>query len=101
MQINDFLTWQMLAGFSCMATAVGVLTQFFKGLFDKLPVRVPTRAVSYIFALLLLFGTTYFTGGAGASEYFLCPVNAVFVSFSSNGAFDFIKSLSDKGGSDA
>ncbi len=91
----------MLAGFSCMSAAVGVLTQFFKGFFDKLPVKVPTRAVSYIFALALLFGTTYFTRGGGTAEYLLCPINAVFVSFSSNGAFDFIKSLSDKGDCDA
>ncbi len=91
----------MLAGFSCMAASVGVLTQFFKGLFDKLPIKMPTRAVSYIFALVLLIGTTYFTGAGGMAEYFLCPVNAVFVSFSSNGAFDFIKSISDKGDSDA
>ena len=91
MQINDFFTWQMLAGFSGATACVSILTQFFKGLFDKLPFYVPTRAVSYFFALILLFVTVYFTGEGGLAEYCLCPVNAVLVSCASNGAFDLVK----------
>ncbi len=91
LQINDFFTWQMLAGFSGATVCVAILTQFFKGLFDKLPFYVPTRAVSYLFALVLLFLTVYFTGQGGISEYCLCPVNAVLVSCASNGAFDIVK----------
>ncbi len=81
----------MLAGFSGATVCVAILTQFFKGLFDKLPFYVPTRAVSYLFALVLLFATVYFTGAGGFAEYCLCPVNAVLVSCASNGAFDLVK----------
>lgn len=101
MQINDFLTWQTLAGFSGATAAVSILTQFFKGLFDRLPFHVPTRAVSYIFALIVLVGAAYFTGVRAAGDYFICPINAVLVSFASNGAYDLIRSVSCKGDKDA
>ena len=79
--------------------AVAALTQLFKGVFDMLPVRVPTRCVSYIFALAVLVCGVCFTGG-GRADYFLCPINAAVVSLASNGAFDLVRSVSNKGDTD-
>lgn len=98
MEFNDFFTWGILASFSGATAATAVLTQFFKGLFDKLPFHIPTRAVSYVFALAVLLLSSYFTKVNGDGAYLLCFINAVLVSFASNGAFDFVKSVSYKEG---
>ncbi len=92
MEINTFLDWSALGTFAGACLAVNITTQAFKETFKG----VPTRLVSYLAALILLIGAAYFNGANGnIGEYLICPVNAVLVSFASNGAFDFIKSVSD------
>ncbi len=93
MELNDFFTWGMLASFSGATIAVAVLTQFFKGLFDKLPFHVPTRAVSYVFSLTVLLLSSYFTSKGGVGTYILCFINAALVSLTSNGAYDLVRSV--------
>lgn len=90
MELNDFFTWGILASFSGATIAAAVLTQFFKGLFDKLPFHVPTRAVSYVFSLTVLLLSSYFTSKGGVGTYILCFINAALVSLASNGAYDLI-----------
>ena len=93
LELNDFFTWGTLASFSGATVAVAVLTQFFKGLFDKLPFHVPTRAVSYVFSLAVLILSSHFTNGGTAGTYILCFINAALVSLASNGAHDLVRSV--------
>lgn len=81
--MDQFFTWQTLATLAGCTTAVGVLTQFFKSAFDKLP----TQWLSYVLAIIVLGLATLFTGGADAAALALIPFNAVIVSTSANGAY--------------
>lgn len=87
--MNEFLTWETLGTFAGCALATGVLTQFLKELFKKLP----TQWLSYIIAVVLLFAATAATGGFAQpwTVWAMIPLNAVIVSLSSNGAFEAIK----------
>ncbi len=92
MDITQFTNWQTLLSYGGASVATAVLTQIFKGLFDKLPIRVPTRLFSYIISLLLLLSATFFAGKREIGDYALCAVNAALVSLSANGTFDMMKS---------
>ncbi len=93
MDFNQFTDWSTLLTYSGASVCTAILTQIFKGLFDRLPIRLPTRFFSYLVALMLLFASTFFTGSRTAGDYALCAVNAAIVSLSANGSFDMIKSF--------
>ena len=87
--MNEFLTWETLGTFAGCALATGIFTQFLKEPLKKLP----TQWLSYIIAVLLLFGATAATGGFAQpwTVWAMIPLNAVVVSLSSNGAFEVVK----------
>lgn len=83
--MDQYFTWEMLATLAGAAAATGILTQFLKGLFKKLP----TQWLSYIIALVILLAATAATGGTTDwTGWAIIPLNAVLVSFSANGAYD-------------
>ncbi len=84
--MNEFFTWKILATFTGCALATGIITQFLKDLFKKLP----TQWLSYIIAVMILFAATFFTGALTASSAGLIPFNAVLIALASNGAYTAI-----------
>ena len=48
--MNEFVSWETLGTFAGCAMLVGILTQFTKGLFSKLP----TQWLSYIYAVVVM-----------------------------------------------
>jgi fatty acid desaturase len=84
--MNEFFTWETLATFAGCSLATGVLTQFFKEVFGKLP----TQWLSYIIAAVLLFLATAATGGFSQAwtVWAMIPLNAAIVSLSANGAYE-------------
>ena len=48
--MNEFVSWETLGTFAGCAALVGILTQFTKGLFSKLP----TQWLSYIYAVVVM-----------------------------------------------
>ena len=94
--MDEFFTWEMLANFAGAAAATGIITQFTKGLFSKLP----TQWLSYMIAIAILAAATAATGCAEDwTGWAIIPLNAVIVSLSANGAFSAIKRVSTGGNS--
>ncbi len=91
--MNEFFTWQTLATFAGAATATGIITQFVKGWFSK----IPTQIVSYVIALVILFAATAATAGFVAewTVWAILPLNAILVSMSANGAFSAVQRVTD------
>ena len=87
---SNFIGWEGLATFGGASAVTVLFTQLLKGLFDKLPIHIPTRAVSYTVALLLLICTQIVSGANTFGQYALCVINAGIVSVSSNGAYDLM-----------
>ncbi len=86
--MNSFFDYSMLLTYSGTTLAVTLVTQFLKGM--RAIDRLPTRAVSYITALVLMLCTRLVSGVLDWREYLLVPVNAVVVALAANGAHDAI-----------
>jgi hypothetical protein len=84
--MDDFFSWQTLATFAGASAATAIITQFFKGAFQKLP----TQWLSYIIAVIILFAATYFTGALTAASAAITPLNAILVALASNGAYSVV-----------
>lgn len=82
----DFFSWSTLVTFTGCSTATGIITQFFKNTFQKLP----TQWLSYFIALMILYAATYFTGELTVSAAAVIPLNAVLVALASNGAYSAV-----------
>lgn len=88
--MSAFFTWANLATIAGATAATAYIVQFLKkfSIFSK----ANSQAVSYGVALIILFLATYFTGNLTASTGVMIFFNAVIVAFSSNGAYDSVKS---------
>lgn len=87
--MDSFFAWDSLATLSGCAAATAFITQFVKNLpFLK---NIATQWVSYVIALILLLGATYFTGALSWSSAALVPLNAIIIALASNGAYSAIK----------
>lgn len=82
--MNEFTSWGNLATYGGALAAVLLFTQLLKGFFPKLP----TRALSYILAVLVLLAATYFTGALTTETGALTAINAAIVSLAANGGYD-------------
>lgn len=90
--MNEFVSWETLGTFAGCAALVGILTQFTKGVFSKLP----TQWLSYIYAVVVMALATIFTTGFSWPTLALIPFNAVIVAMSANGAFSAVKRIAEK-----
>ncbi len=87
--MNTFFTWETLATFSGCVAGTSLITQFVKNLpFLK---GIATQWISYVIAVILLLGATYFTGALAWASGALIPFNAVVIALSANGAYSAIK----------
>lgn len=87
--MEEFFSWSMLATYMGAVLATTMVTQLFKGV--SFISKIPTRLFSYVVALILLLLSAYFTGQLTVSSALLSLLNAVVVSFASNGAYDASK----------
>jgi len=93
--MNDFFTWQMLtthAGAMLATTAITEILKNVRGI-----ARIPTRIFSYIVSLVVLIVATIFASGFSLSSFALCFLNAALVSLASNGAYDGLAKMQDRG----
>ena len=93
--MNEFFTWQALSTYAGACLATYMITELIKDIsFFK---NISARIVSYIIAFLLLMFSYAFTTGLNFEVVALCLVNAFVVAFASNGAFDALTVLKEKG----
>ena len=90
--MNEFIGWEILTIFAGCAAVTGLITQFTKKLFSKLP----TQLLSYIIAVVVMGLATIFITGFSWSSIALIPLNAIIVSTSSNGGYSAMKQMADK-----
>lgn len=89
--MNEFFTWAMLGTFAGCTLGTGILTQFLKGMLDK----IPTQIVSYVIAVVLLGAAGAFTGTlTGAAEIAMVPLNAILISTAANGGYAAVQRIS-------
>ncbi len=90
--MDNFFSWDILATLAGCAAATALITQFVKTLpFLK---NVATQWVSYLIAIILLLGATFFTGTLTWASGALIPFNAIIIALSANGAFSAVKRAS-------
>ena len=80
-------TWQYLATIVGATAATLLIVQFLKLPLDKLW-KIPTRAVTYIIALLLMVLAQYFTSGLTLESAVLAVVNAFVVALAAFGSYE-------------
>ncbi|NLJ31121.1 MAG: hypothetical protein GX424_05930 [Clostridiales bacterium] len=86
--MDSFFSWEILATLTGCSAATAVVTQFVKNLpFLK---NIATQWISYVIAVILLLGATYFTGALTWSSGTLIPFNAIVIALSANGAYSAI-----------
>ena len=89
--MNEFFTWSMFNSVGSAALATALATQVLKQVFTKFPVRL----ISYLSALVILVCTELFTNGFDIATFLLAPLNALVVSFASNGGYDALRIKSE------
>lgn len=84
--MEGFFNWAALATMTGAVAATTLITQVLKGVsfIDKMP----TRIFSYIVALVVLLGATFFAGAFTLEAAGLCVINAVVVALAAQGAYD-------------
>ncbi len=87
--MNDFFAWETIATFTGCVAATAVITQFVKTL--SFLNNIATQWVSYVIAVILLLGATFFTGALTWASGALIPLNAVMIALSANGAYSAVK----------
>ena len=92
MDFNEFMSWEYLATMAGCMAVTGLVTQFVKGWLDKL-VHIPTQALAYLVALLVLLAAQFFTGQLTPSMAALDLLNAVIVAAATSGTVDGAKRI--------
>lgn len=88
--MSDFFTLEMLATFAGATMAVGIITEIFKRM--GVLQLVPTQAISYVVAAIIMLVSNVALGTFGWQTAFLSLLNAAVVSLASNGGYDLVKS---------
>lgn len=92
--MTEFVNWATLCTYGGALAMVVVLTQFTKDLsFTK---KIPTRFLSYGFALMVLLVAHAFTGGLSINVIAQALFNAVIVSIAANGGFEAVNNILEK-----
>ena len=80
-------TWEYLATIAGATVATLLIVQLMKLPLDKIW-KIPTRAVAYVIALVVMLLATQFTAGLTWSNIPLTALNAVIVALAAMGAYE-------------
>ena len=92
--MDTFISWDMLATFSILASIVFMVTEFIK----EIPIFawLKTKYLSWIIALLLILISNIVLGTFVFVDLILYSISAIEVSLTSNGLYDFNKKVLDE-----
>lgn len=93
-EMSEFFDWEMLGTYAGCTAAVGLITQYVKGI--GVLDRIPTQIVTYVLALVLMLLASVFTGGVTLEGAVLTVFNAVVVSLASNGGYAAVQRIGAK-----
>lgn len=94
--MNEFFTWETLSTLAGATVGVMLLTEFVKWLLGSKARGWVLHAISFLAALFILYGASFFSGRLDASNVALTFLNAVMVTMAANGLFDNIKALKSR-----
>ena len=80
-------TWSYLATIAGATAATLLIAQFTKMPLDRVW-KIPTRALVYVIAFLILFLAQLFTGGMTVDKFVLTAVNAFVVALAAYGSYE-------------
>lgn len=85
--IDTAYDWEQLATVAGATAATLLIVQFI-----KLPIgkvwRIPTRAIVYVIALLIMIGARAFTAGLAVEDVPLLAINAFVVALAAMGSYE-------------
>lgn len=87
--MNEFFTWEILATFSGACIATGLITQFVKNVFAK----VPTQLLAYLVAMAIGFAELIVKGSFNLDAIMLAVFNSFLVATCASGTYDFTKRM--------
>jgi hypothetical protein len=85
---NDFFTLEVLATFSGLVAATGIIVQFTKPIIKKSFSDVAVRLYTWIISLILTFA--FARNGTGVQGILLAIINSILVALTSMGAYENI-----------
>jgi hypothetical protein len=87
MVLDNFITWDFITGYAGTVIVTMLIVQFLKELpFIK---KMPTRYFTFIIALLNIIATNIATNSFLISNLYLMFINAITVTFTATGGYDF------------
>ena len=95
MEFSDFLTIDYISTFMGTVVVTMLIVQFLK----ELPgiKKIPTKYFTFIVAFLNILICSFITGNFAVSNLYLMLINAMLVTFTATGGYDFaIKSVTIK-----
>ncbi|QAT39542.1 hypothetical protein [Clostridium sp. JN-9] len=88
MVLDNFLTWSFLGGFMGTVIVTMLVTQFLKEVpFIK---AVPTKYFTFIVAFINILAVAIANGTFAFNGIYLMFINAIVVTFTSTGTYDFV-----------
>ena len=91
--MTDFFSWTALATFAGCVAGTGVIVQFLKNV--SFISKMNSQLVAYIVAVILLYGSYFFTDQLNVSVACIIPFDAIAVCMGSCGAYDAIKTTTN------
>lgn len=89
--MDTFISWEMLATFSVLASIVFMVVEFIKEL--PLFVRLQTKYVSWFIAFLLIVISNLVLKTFVLVDVILYGISAIAISLTANGLYDFNKKV--------
>lgn len=89
--MDTFISWEMLATFSVLASIVFMIVEFIKEL--PLFIRLQTKYVSWFIAFLLIVISNLVLNTFVLVDVILYGISAIAISLTANGLYDFNKKV--------
>ena len=92
--MDTFITWEMLATFSILASIVFMITEFVKEL--KPFSYLKTKYLSWFIAFALIIVSNFVLKTFVLADVILYSISAIAISLTANGLYDFNKKVTDE-----